>query len=117
MKTDVCGACIHFPLCYGMWRVEARNPCKHKIGARLGFFRSKAERTALEVDNAAKDEALRKAIDVIRMWHSVQMDATSADQAWKIYRGNAPEMGPIIAALSPPTGMVPVDRDWLEENE
>ena len=39
MKTETCGACIHFPLCYQVWRVEARNPCKHIHDGNLGFFR------------------------------------------------------------------------------
>ena len=52
MKTDnLCGYCVHFPLCYEVWRVDAAHPCKHISGGSVGFFRPKGELAALKEEN------------------------------------------------------------------
>lgn len=37
-------------------------------------------------------EALKEAIDLVRMWHGMGMHELQEKQAWKIYFENAPEM-------------------------
>jgi len=56
--NKVCGNCVHYPLCYGMWHVDATHPCRHIVGASLGFFRPKSK----VVDEGAENSAL---LDVI----------------------------------------------------
>ncbi len=51
-------------------------------------------------------DALKKAVDLIRRWHNLSFygDGPLAQSAWKIYIENAPEMKPIVAAISKAEG-------------
>ena len=66
MRADaICGNCVHYPLCYGMWHVQATNPCKHIVSASLGFFQPKSKPIAPEAEIA-----LRKALQYFLIFHS-----------------------------------------------
>ena len=74
-----------------------------------------AELTALEAENAAKDEALRLAASDIREWIKGTCPDDEPEERWLAEWGS--DVLPVIEAAltTPPTGMVLVEREKLLE--